>query len=363
MKRTIFIFTILLFTAACERDISYHRNGIPDMLAMNAQLSSADSIHVVHLAVSNDVTIKEITSGSVKCYVNGKLAAEGIAVNGDKYVDSGFDGKENFFYIDLVKGNAPSKMLQRSFAFKARFKPGDLVRLEATADGDKYSAWSEVTVPKAPQFEVTDTLTEKENGSESKFTGQQVLRVRLSGKDIAGEKSFYRLSARARRAEVYYSESSSGTDTSAVQYSSGYLSIDKGNDAILNDGAPAEKLDVTGVSENSFSVFTDNLFSDSSFDIRFTVQADPLKSSSGDISKDSEDLDAELEVMVSGISKTEYNYLKALSLYAQTSDGFSLTGPVSFPDNVENGVGVVSISTPAAGKVRFPRRHFSFRYY
>ncbi len=55
-----------------------------------------------------------------------------------------------------------------------------------------------------------------------------------------------------------------------------FISLDKGNDPILNDGAPAEDIDFAGASENTFRVFSDRQFSDGTFNIGFSVNANEI---------------------------------------------------------------------------------------
>ena len=68
-------------------------------------------------------------------------------------------------------------------------------------------------------------------------------------------------------------------------------------------------------------------------------------------------LESTLRVHVWGITQEEYHYLKALSIYEYNEGDISLTEPVSFPDNVEGGVGIVSIATPGECTVTFRRRY------
>ncbi len=58
---------------------------------------------------------------------------------------------------------------------------------------------------------------------------------------------------------------------------------------------------------------------------------------------------------IRGITKDEYYYLKALSIYDYLDGDITLTEPVSFPDNVEGGIGLVSISTESVATIKFKR--------
>ena len=49
------------------------------------------------------------------------------------------------------------------------------------------------------------------------------------------------------------------------------------NDPILNDGAPAEDLDLFGAGQNIYNAFSDNLFSDGSFELNVMVPKSQLE--------------------------------------------------------------------------------------
>ena len=349
IKSQLLALAALAAACACSKEIDYHRDDIKPQLQMFAQMVAGDSVHVVHLAISKDVTVAKVQSGTVKCFINGKLAAEGSQVDGDLYIRD--DNVRTW-----MDSHIPSTMGQTSFAFSADFKPGDLVRIEAEADGGTYKASSEVTVPEAPTIEISDTTLTKDTD------GIDVYKVRVKGKDIAGEKSFYRLTAGvSREVRTYSYEYQNGTYTfnGTHTFPEESLRIDKDNDPILRDGAPADDVDLTGASLNTFNVFSDNMFRDGTFGISFNVfERDII-----DISTRSEHreeygvfLTSTLHVHVSGVSEVEYNYLKALGIYDYMEGDISFTEPVSFPDNVDGGVGVVSITTPGSASIVFKRR-------
>lgn len=354
----LFLIVAISLAVSCERELDYHRNDIQPQLMMSAQLIAGEPEHVVHLSISQDVKVDKISSGSVKCFVNGSLVAEGKEVDGDAYM------REDAFQSKLRSGPASSSN-QTSYAFKADFKPGDKVVIEATANGSEYSAKSTLVVPKAPSFEIVDTLF-MQSGNTGRFSQQPVFKVRIKGKDVAGEKSFYRLTGGFQKVNTFHETGliSYGPDGEPTEdektwteEKSGQLGIEAGNDPILNDGAPAEDLDIMGVSENIFNVFSDNLFADGSFDLGFQVPADSLVNMPiGRFS--SAEVDSELSVTVSGMSETQYNYLKSMNLYQYNYGELTFAESITFPDNVDGGTGIVGISTPATVSIRINTRKF-----
>ena len=137
-----------------------------------------------------------------------------------------------------------------------------------------------------------------------------------------------------------------------------FIRLDKGNDPILNDGAPAEDLDLEGASENTFRVFSDRQFSDGTFNIGFNVNANEIiYGLHGLLNFNRMESETTLSVTIRGITKDEYYYLKALSIYDYLDGDITLTEPVSFHDNVEGGIGLVSISTESVASIKFKRTY------
>lgn len=348
-KDIILAAAAAVFLCACEKEVDFHRDDIPAQLQMNAQLCVGDTIHAVYLAVSKDVKVESVTSGSVTCFVNGTKVADGVRDDRD---DALFE-RESTTEAD---GYSASGMRQTRFTFKADFQPGDTVRIEATADGGAYKAYSEVTVPYAPAISITDTVCQQ---NPAVTYSDQVYRIKLQGQDIAGENSFYRLTADYERRDdlyIYLDWVDEDQKHQVLHYSKG-LVIDKSNDPILQDGAPAGDIDLTGASENTYNVFSDRLFKDGSFSITFSVYPEFVQMPAGYAFQYAE-WDVTFNARVWGISGGEYNYLKAMGIYDYTDGDATFTEPVSFPDNVEGGVGFVSISTPSTASVKFTR-HFS----
>ncbi len=341
---------LTIAVCSCEKEMDFHRDDIEAQLQMNAQMCVGDTVHAVYLAVSRDVRIENISSGSVTCFVNGKKVADGALDNSpdETFLKEG---------SGAVGGLAPSYARQTRFTFKADFQPGDVVRIEAEANGGAYKAYSEVTVPDAPSISIADTVCQQ---NQAVTYGDLVYRIRIKGQDIKGENSFYRLTADYDRTDRMYRDDDwlDENERRLVVQSSEGLRIDKGNDPILQDGAPAEDIDLTGASENIYNVFSDRLFKNGSFSITFSVDPEFVQMPTGYEFQYAE-CDVTFNARVWGISEDEYNYLKALSIYDYTDGDATFTEPVSIPDNVEGGVGFVSISAPSTASVKFTR-HFSY---
>jgi len=315
--------TMIACALSCTKELDYHRDDIKPMLTLNAQLSTAEDIHIVSLSISTDITVTKIKSGSVKCFVNGNSVGESWILDGDKPLHPSED--------EFVWNPTPEDMNQTCYAFKASFKAGDVVRIEATANDGEYAAWSEVTVPEAPDFKVADTSSvwskDKSRIDDLKFV--------LKGNDLKGKDSYYSIN-------VYIPELDA------------HPRLDKGNDPILLDGGTAGDMDIFGTSDNSYNVFSDNLFKDGSFTLSFTVPSYWLMDidENGDYSATHYGLEC-IQVLMNGISREEYHYLKSLSIYDNIGGGSGLTEPISFPDNVNGGIGIVSVANPTVATIYF----------
>ena len=363
-RRLIFIAAVSVLLGACTKDIDFNLKDIKPQLIVNSQMTVGDTLHLVYLAVSKTDRVEKINSGSVKCYVNGNFVADGQLDNRD---DKLFIKEDLHLYGYVYKdehhkdvyspeANGASKNKQTRYSFKADFKPGDVVRIEAEAeaDGETFKAYSEVVVPKAPEFSITDTLSQKNQ------YGDHVYRIRVKGKDIIGEDNFYRiLSGRSViDKKIRYATEKEEAKTWEETRDYSFIRLDKGNDPILNDGAPAEDLDLEGASENTFRVFSDSQFSDGTFNIGFSVNANEIiYGLHGVLNFNRMESETTLSVTIRGITKEEYYYLKALSIYDYLDGDTTLTEPVSFPDNVEGGVGLVSVSTESVASIKFKRTY------
>lgn len=363
-RRLIFIAAVSALLGACTKDIDFNLTDLKPQLIVNSQMTVGDTLHLVYLAVSKTDRIEKINSGSVKCYVNGNFVADGQLDNRD---DKLFIKEDLHLYGYIYKDehrkdvyspgpNEASKNKQTRYSFKADFKPGDVVRIEAEAeaDGETFKAYSEVVVPKAPEFSITDTLSQKNQ------YGDHVYRIRVKGKDIIGEDNFYRiLSGRSViDKKIRYATEKEEAKTWEETRDYSFIRLDKGNDPILNDGAPAEDLDLEGASENTFRVFSDSQFSDGTFNIGFSVNANEIiYGLHGVLNFNRMESETTLSVTIRGITKDEYYYLKALSIYDYLDGDTTLTEPVSFPDNVEGGVGLVCISTESVASIKFKRTY------
>lgn len=355
------LVALSVMTCACVKEVTFHRDDIKPQLMLNAQMVVGDTLHTVYMSISRGDKISKITSGTVKCYVNGTFVADGILDNRD---DTLFV-REDWHYDGLYIGdrydakNSASVTKQTRYSFKSDFKPGDIVRIEAEADRGTYKAYSEVEVPEPPTISSVDTLFRKDSYGIAQY------RFRVKGKDVVGKDNYYRIvTGRSIRDRKIRNASEYGEEKIWEEISGyRYVELDKGNDPILNDGAPSEQLDIEGTSVNTFRIFSDKQFADGVFNIGFTIDRSdilPSLESHGYDWFNRMERESVLSTTVYGISEAQYYYLKALSIYNYMDGDMSILEPVSFPDNVNGGIGLISISTPAVATVTF-RRNYNYQ--
>lgn len=342
MKR----IAILLFAAfacwACEKELTWHRDDIPEQLQVNAQLTVGDTLHIVHLAVSDAQTVRSVKDGSVRCLVNGVPVATGRRVDQDTFPGG---------YAEPF-GSAwhPLSMRQESFVFQADFRAGDVVRIEAEAEGGRFKAWSEVTVPAAPRISLKDTARQEDNESR--------LRIRLTGRDDGRERNFYRIG----EVRTFRQWIPPGAAVPVAEWQEDAY-VDIGRDPLLNEGIETDDLDLFGSYVNQYRLFTDHLIDGKAFDLSFLagyfLYGDTPQQDQANLVIQR----TTIHVAVLAITETEYDFLRAMNLYDSLGGNNVFTEPASFPDNVEGGVGVVSIAHPTRIEIRMPDRLRDISYH
>lgn len=329
---------------SCENTMDFKLEGAEERLVMNAQMYTADTVHYVMLCVSGNDRVRRIRDGVVTCFVNGEkvaTATEPVEINGFE------DRNVHYYYLE---GKTPGETRQTCYAIKARFSPGDKVRLEVSVDGGEFSASSEVTVPEPPVFRIADT-TLTDGYSTGTVGIENLLKVRIKGQDKKGEKTYYRLGEVSdyREDHYYYGWG----DNTQIQRATNTLKPDPLDDHILLDGSQNSDFPIGGGSEgNDFLVFSDNFFADGEYDFTFSVPGRDFHPYYGSSAKQYF-MSCDLSVRMYVIPEIEYRYLKAACSVLYNDGDFTISEPVSLPSNVEGGLGIVSVSSEANDTIRF----------
>ena len=340
MKRLL-IFLVLLAAASCENEIPYDFGGAEPKLMVTGFLYAGAPEQVVNVSLSGGGTLSGVADATVRCYVNGTLAASASAHSDDK--------ARTAWYHQLP------------VRFKADFSAGDVVMLEVEAAGYKAST-PELTVPAAPILEKVDTthtIVAHADWSE------EVVRFTVDMADRKGEDNWYALTL-------------SRTLSGILSYEDEYLPVERQTyprishssltDPILLDGNMAQTdvdLDIMDfmdyLGDGHFETFSDRLFRDGPARLVFDSAMQYFYSDlDGEYLFDllmqdlgfggqgkswglSREVTSTLEVNVHGCSQAAYFYLRALRTVRSNGYNPVLMEPVTIPGNMIGGTGFVEI--------------------
>lgn len=341
MKQAFLLLPILAFAllwTSCEHEIPYKTGNQEPQLVMNALLETDKAENFVYLDISHTHYTTPVTSGVVTLYLNGQLAETAEAV--PRY--------DNGYIHDPQSGSTPSR-----YRLTSRLHPGDVVRLEAMAEGGKYYATAEVTVPQPLQEIQVDTCLRviKNHGS---YNTHRQFNVTLH--DPAGQADYYRLS-------IQYENTLRGTnlegrDSTACICTEAEL-INR-EDVILTDGRPSstdsedsENGDIFGnYIENKYNVFSDSRFAGNSCTLKVYSPLHEYNAGYGFIG--SFTLSSTIRVRLLKLNETGYRYLRILNTLEDTDYDETLMEPVVIPSNVTGGLGMVNVCSATVASIKLP---------
>ena len=353
MKRFL-IFIALLAAVACENEIPYDFGEAGPKLMVTGFLYAGTAEQTVHVSLSEGGTVSGVGDATVRCYVNGTLAASASAHSDDK-----------------ARG---AQYHQLPVSFKADFTVGDVVVLEVEAAGHK-AFTPELTVPAAPIVEKADTTYTTVTHTD---WSEDVLRFTVDMTDRKGEDNWYALNL-VKEVTGTFSFEDGRPDIPVVRRSYPTISHSSLTDPILLDGNMAltdvdldimDYMDYLG--DGRFETFSDQLFRDGPARLVFDSPmqyyypgADPdllfevLRQDFGnEVSWSAEwpvrEISRTLEVQVHGCSQDAYLYLRALRTVRSNGYNPVLTEPVTIPGNIIDGIGFVDILNTAAVRIGLP---------
>lgn len=374
-KRLHLIIYIALatFFAACENEIPYDMGAQKPVLILNAMLDAGNTENLAHLHLSEGDHIGRINEATLSLFVNGKLAETPRAISPEEEYAHIKDQLNKEVYEALLRG-----VNYKKFRLTTALKPGDKIRLEATAEGGKYHVYSEVTVPQPLQSLQVDTTTALiRDWGRMKYYRQ----YRITLQDYPNEKNYYRLEIvnnkdfrcitrtpledekgnfiKDENGDYIYTTSK---DT-VINYRFGEL-INR-EDVILTDGHVTSSDDdenaMFPVIENKYNVFADNRFSNSSATLKVYT---PLYDDNYGIITNLEYTRCYLKhtIIVRLISLPEiyYRYLQALNCLDDDDYDSALMEPISMPGNVVGGLGFVGVSSEIKYIIEMPEMEWKW---
>ena len=324
------LLSVLLLCAilatSCENQIDIDIKPAPTQLIIHAQMNADSTNNRIFLNLSDPVKLKEVTDGVIEIRINGVLSEKPQPI--------------------LPVENRPAA---NSYLVTSAFRPGDVVRVDAcTADG-QHKAWAEVVVPQ-PAFikEAIDTMTTSIRYND--FYYPNAMRYRFSIKDRPNEQNYYRLILE-QHGTAYLTEG----ETVPLQGSGTKMVINE--DVVLTDGYPNINTDAGMFDQpsNIYAIFNDKLFANSNYTMTVYLLEQRFSHPSDYRIKLWWQVDTYIRVL--SISETEFHYLKTLN----TIDSGALDEtmePIKFASNVNDGLGVVSISSEVSKKVSFSKQMY-----
>ncbi|MDO4165265.1 MAG: DUF4249 domain-containing protein [Bacteroides sp.] len=348
----IHIAIISLSFTSCEREIDIIPDAQESMLIMNAQLLAESNENVVYLHLSEGNHIGTLSEGTLTLYVNGEAVESPTALLPTDIIPRK-DNQTPSTYEWLLKD-----INYKKFRLTTVLHPGDQVRLEATAENGKYHAEAETVVPNPVNPIQVDTCSVqiRQFGSMRRYR-----RLLITLQDRPNEKNYYRLevSNTFRAHSEYYAicydqDGNPLTDEEGFYVTTlkdtivDYTSYDLINreDIILTDGHTATDQDeenaLVPYIDNQYNIFTDARFTDYSTTLKVYNDLILPEYTYTDYEGDYRPL--RITVRILSLTENYYRYLQALNCLDDDDYNDTLMEPISLPNNVENGLGFVTVS-------------------
>lgn len=322
----ILLPALCLLAASCEEEIEiFVGNGTP-VLLMNAQLRSDDTLHTVVLNTSWISGLEPYDGAEVTVTVNGteRIVAEPVF-------------QEEYYVHSLYR-------------FRADFKPGDVVRIDAVRGTDHASA--EVVFPKPAEIVSVDMTRDAVTDPYD-----VTFFFRAGIRDVPGEDTFFRLAMDADvEIHSFYKDGSGERERVWWDRFTNRRMVDASEDPVLNDGrTAASENELFGdiLPGNTYWAFSDQHFRDDAYTLRFKSYRTFFKPERTDVAADVERCYCDAVVKLYTMSFAQYRYLKAIDNFETFGYEMSvLVEPTTLPSNVEGGLGFVSAETCVTRSIR-----------
>ena len=243
MKKIVSYISIFLLAVSCETPVFIEPIGPEKEILLQACLQTIDQQHTVLAAYALHDQIIPAQDLTLNCFVNGELVAVG----------SGRTDRDNQY---------------TSYQFTATIQPGDSVRIEAI--GPQQRAVARVKAPKALPV-VPQVTVERVTVYDTEGDAISRIRFHIPVQDIPNERNWYRINTYSRNVEQVYI-----TEENRDEYMTGYkepgwnslfdgtefIELSNTKDAVLNpDGREGDSFRPDYLA-NQHHFFTDELFED-----------------------------------------------------------------------------------------------------
>ena len=360
--RPILLASLALLCSACMSRIDFRSGEDENVLIVNARFYTDETHHGIQVDMS---TLREststVTDADVDVFINGRYHSRA------EFYTPVFDGLVTRAVVSYDPILLPTGDYERrpGYYFDAELHPGDEIRVEVTR-GDLHASAS-ATVPDAVELVSVDTLRVRENP----YTANaDVLKCVARIRDVPGERNWMRI-ANIDHFDVmaHYGPGPEG-DTLTTWYThTARMYFD--DDPILRGDFHSSReqaaIRETGLNlplvTNSYCIFTDSGFADSEHTAEiymngsFNYRPDygwPVPRT----------MNSSLTIRLLTMSHDEYLYM--LSYTNAETNGLLNSGdilaqvlfePVTFPSNVEGGLGFVCADAVSAVRIDFPQKY------
>ncbi len=310
----LFIVLSALFSA-CENELPYQERPQEPQLLMNAFLEVGKEENEVKLFMikPNIDATTSVTNGSVIVYVNGEKTE---TVEVDPYSNWGL------------------------CTLKSQFRPGDRVRLEATAEDGEYQANAEVEFPQPIEEMIrVDTLHTQLKGL---YGMQDCMRYRIAIHDRPGEKNYYRLIIQEN---TYRTSLEDGVTYGPFVSEPDIINQE---DIVLTDGhlttADDDEFGILDMTiRNVRNIFTDSRFTNGPYTLNVYTSYPYFHDwGSEDYKKH---IRFDVVVRLQCITEAQYRYMRAMNCLDSDDYNETFMEPVIVPQNVSGGLGFVGASS------------------
>ena len=391
---------------ACENDIDAEIENMEGVLCLNAVLQTGADTNFVHISRTSRTNPTAVRDAVVKLYVNDNLVE--TVTDCFRHTYSAIFTQElyddDLGWISHEARETRTDTVWGSYLLKTKFNVGDVVRVDVTSGGQH--VWAEDVAPRKIENPTVSHTYKHVSINETGYTriGNDKVTLDISFNDVSADADFYRLSIfsdfymmnasfkwldlrdtgpftkdsiidYARNIidnPVFKNETDSSVDVYYLERQKfqhwfryddyGYRRcpiLAEGEMQSSNDEDEDGTMDMlTSDVKNTYHVFSDNLFSNSTAHLNVTDWAPYMipdhinRSNNDDLTEEEKDMEGEfyywcLKVNLQSLSKQQYYYLRALnaitsSFYDETSN---LSGAMKLPSNVHGGSGNFSVAT------------------
>ncbi len=344
MKIKYFIVCLLgwaLLHTACENEIELDFGANTPKLIMNSFINSDSINNYLLLSLTGPHQVEKVGDASVTVQVNGTLT-ETIA----------------------PESQEDNKMKEKLFRITTKFRPNDVVRIDARTNDGKHHAWAEVTVPQPASIVKVDSMTALVDYSQASMYNSYQLLLQMACytiviKDRPKEKNYYRLIIESNDTVCYKSAKNEYKYNIWKAFG-----LDGSRDVVLTDGVPplTESSDLVTRPTNMYSIFDDHRFADSQYAMtaytytlvnKVYFNLDEWNNPEGEYEEyQYQWCRSDIHIRLLSITEKEYYYMKLLNVIDSGSYNEVLHEPISFPSNVHGGTGIVGISSETSVNIQ-----------